>query len=162
MKAISLWQPWATAIALGSKRIETRSWATAYRGPLAIHAAKRCVKAELRTYSHLSFWQGALNRGADPSDPLWEVLPFGAIVAVCRLARCYPIHALLEDVLDEFHYRPWDTGHRFGWSEREMGYFGPGRFAWVLADVETLPEPIVYPGGQWLFQVPDELLNRKS
>jgi hypothetical protein len=78
MNAISLWQPWATAIALGSKRIETRPWATAYRGPLAIHAAKRCVKAELRTCSHLSFWQGALNRQGYTLSPLWEVLPFGA------------------------------------------------------------------------------------
>ena len=36
MKALSLYQPWATAIALGSKRIETRGWPTSYRGPLAI------------------------------------------------------------------------------------------------------------------------------
>ena len=35
MKAISLWQPWASAVALGSKRVETRSWSTSYRGPLA-------------------------------------------------------------------------------------------------------------------------------
>jgi hypothetical protein len=40
MKALSLWQPWATLIALKKKQIETRSWRTTYRGPLAIHAAK--------------------------------------------------------------------------------------------------------------------------
>ncbi len=40
MKAISLLQPWATLVAIGAKRIETRSWATNYRGPLAIHASK--------------------------------------------------------------------------------------------------------------------------
>lgn len=40
MKAITLTQPWATLVAIGAKRIETRSWATRYRGPLAIHAAK--------------------------------------------------------------------------------------------------------------------------
>uniref|UniRef100_A0A6M3J354 ASCH domain-containing protein n=1 Tax=viral metagenome TaxID=1070528 RepID=A0A6M3J354_9ZZZZ len=33
MKAISLWQPWASAMALGWKKIETRSWGTSYRGP---------------------------------------------------------------------------------------------------------------------------------
>jgi len=27
-------------IAIGAKKIETRSWATGYRGPLAIHAGK--------------------------------------------------------------------------------------------------------------------------
>lgn len=41
MKAVSLWNPWAAAIAAGIKKIETRSWTTSYRGPLAIHAAKR-------------------------------------------------------------------------------------------------------------------------
>jgi hypothetical protein len=39
MKAISLWNPWAYAVPLGLKGVETRSWATNYRGPIAIHAA---------------------------------------------------------------------------------------------------------------------------
>lgn len=41
MKAITLYQPWATLVALGKKKIETRSWKTDYRGPLAIHVAKK-------------------------------------------------------------------------------------------------------------------------
>ncbi len=41
MKALTLWQPWASLIAIGAKSIETRSWATPYRGRLAIHAAAR-------------------------------------------------------------------------------------------------------------------------
>ena len=32
VKALSLTQPWATLVAMGAKRIETRSWATSYRG----------------------------------------------------------------------------------------------------------------------------------
>ena len=40
MKALTLHQPWATLVAVGEKRIETRSWSTDYRGPLAIHAGK--------------------------------------------------------------------------------------------------------------------------
>ena len=39
MKAITIWQPWATLLPLGVKLYETRSWATSYRGPIAIHAA---------------------------------------------------------------------------------------------------------------------------
>lgn len=41
MKALSLWQPWATLMAYGLKRVETRSWAIRHRGPLLIHAAKK-------------------------------------------------------------------------------------------------------------------------
>jgi hypothetical protein len=40
VKALTLTQPWATLIAVGAKRIETRSWATDYHGQIAIHAAK--------------------------------------------------------------------------------------------------------------------------
>jgi len=40
MKALTLTQPWASLMALQSKTIETRSWYTAYRGELVIHAAK--------------------------------------------------------------------------------------------------------------------------
>lgn len=39
MKTFSLMQPWAMLVALGAKRLETRSWQTHYRGPLAIHAS---------------------------------------------------------------------------------------------------------------------------
>ena len=47
MKALTLWQPWASLIAVGAKTIETRSWSTKYRGPLAIHAAKRRPDTEM-------------------------------------------------------------------------------------------------------------------
>ncbi len=40
MKALTIRQPWASLIAAGVKTIETRSWSTRYRGPLAIHAGK--------------------------------------------------------------------------------------------------------------------------
>lgn len=40
VKAITVLQPWASLILSGEKRVENRSWATAHRGPLAIHAGK--------------------------------------------------------------------------------------------------------------------------
>lgn len=41
MKAISIKQPWATLIAQGHKRIETRTWQTAYRGDILICASAK-------------------------------------------------------------------------------------------------------------------------
>ena len=41
MKALTLWQPWASLVALGWKSVETRCWSTKYRGPLAIHSAAK-------------------------------------------------------------------------------------------------------------------------
>lgn len=69
MKALSLTQPWASLVAVGAKRIETRSWRTSYRGPLAIHAAKlrsrtlRMVPGEREG-----------STGADPSQGRFELM----------------------------------------------------------------------------------------
>jgi hypothetical protein len=46
-KAITLIEPWATAIAYAGKTIENRSWYTHYRGPLAIHAGARIDRTDL-------------------------------------------------------------------------------------------------------------------
>jgi len=45
MKALSIRQPWAQLI-LEGKDVENRSWATSYRGPILIHAAKGMTNAE--------------------------------------------------------------------------------------------------------------------
>lgn len=37
-KALTIIQPWASAIAFGGKDIENRTWFSNFRGPLAIHA----------------------------------------------------------------------------------------------------------------------------
>ena len=91
MKAISLWQPWASAIAAGVKTVETRSWPTSYRGPLAIHAAKRWTAQEEAFWVEYVF--------DDPRSPNSEAfsklgihsclhLPKGCIVATCELYDC--------------------------------------------------------------------------
>ncbi len=41
MKALSVKQPWANAIASGEKTIETRKWFADYRGPLLIVSSKQ-------------------------------------------------------------------------------------------------------------------------
>lgn len=48
IKAISLYQPWASMIASGTKTIETRKWATSYRGDLLICSTKKPVINGLR------------------------------------------------------------------------------------------------------------------
>jgi len=126
MIALSLMQPWASLVALKHKRIETRSWTTIYRGPLAIHASKG-----------MPLWakevcEDETERGLLPPDSL----PLGAIVAVCRLADVRRTE-IVEPTLSE--------------NERRLGNYEPGRFAWFLEDVDALPEPIPAKGslGLW-------------
>ena len=96
MKAITLTQPWASLVALGAKRIETRSWNTNYRGPLAIHAAKGLPKG-LKRGQHLTL--GEFDTERDQSGLLMRAdrllwpyrLPLGSVVAICELIDVLPI-----------------------------------------------------------------------
>jgi hypothetical protein len=40
IRALTIRQPWAALIAQGTKRVENRTWGTAWRGTLLIHAGK--------------------------------------------------------------------------------------------------------------------------
>lgn len=126
MKAISLWQPWATLMALRVKLDETRHWSTDYRGPIAIHAAKTLDLAaapdELCEAAIGRFWQ--------------KDLPRGAIVAVGRLADIRRAEAVADHITR---------------ANRIAGNFAPGRFAWRIEDLRRLERPIPAVGRQGLF-----------
>jgi hypothetical protein len=79
--AISLWQPWATLVAIGAKRIETRGWSPWYRGALVIHASKRFAVPE-RDLCDWPIFKVALARGGYTS---WKELPLGAAVCLTEL-----------------------------------------------------------------------------
>lgn len=164
MKAVSLWQPWATAIALGSKRVETRDWSTSYRGLLAIHAAKRLHQGELIYYASCWNWCGALAKlGKRMGDgkSLRDLLPFGAIVATCVLRDCRPTESFTVGELETPRRPEGEASDMLDWTERLMGNFAPGRFGWVLEEVQPTRWPIPFTGRQGLFDVPDELLVRE-
>jgi activating signal cointegrator 1 len=160
MRAISLWQPWASAVAFGSKQIETRHWATAYRGPLAIHAAKRRIKGELMDYEAQGKWKGALRKAENRGGAyrLYDTLPFGAIVAVVLLVDCKPTNRFTVAELDTPRRPGGETTEIYDWTERQMGDFSPGRFGWECENIYRLPEPIPFKGAQGFFNIPDELL----
>lgn len=122
MKALSLWQPWATLIATGAKLIETRSWRAKYRGPLAIHAAKRFPPQARASCYHDPFCSALAAAGYTE-----ETLPLGAIVAMCALVDCRRI-ASIGDVPPE--------------PERSFGDYAQGRYMWILRDVKALDEPV--------------------
>lgn len=149
MKALSLHQPWASLVALGVKNIETRSWATSYRGPLAIHAAKR--KPDEGT-------------GLTVPSPI----PLGAVVATCVLVDVVPI---VEEIPAPAQWRepwgvvtvePWliehywpgfgNPGSRYVGDQLPYGNFAVGRYAWLLDGIKALPEPVPVRGRQGLFE----------
>lgn len=150
MKAITLTQPWAQLVALGAKCIETRSWSTRYRGPLAIHAAAglgpigglQGLYDLCRSEPFRSVLLGAGILGT-------PALPRGAIVATCELVEVYqiPEHQPLIGFYGDDSSRHWDLTDQ----ELAFGDYSPSRYAWLLADVEPLAEPIPARGalGLW-------------
>lgn len=127
MKALTLHQPWASAIVAGLKRHETRSWATSYRGPLAIHAGK-----SLPAYAR-EFIEETRADGIALPDPM----PLGAVVCIAELVACHRTEARWADI---------------GAREAAWGDWSDGRFAWELANVRVLTPPIPARGAQGLWE----------
>jgi hypothetical protein len=161
MKALTLTQPWATLVAIGAKKIETRSWATKYRGSLAIHAAvdKRFINIRSKDYiCHLEPFYTILTEYTqklaisyqDLRDMVHRPpLPTGMIVATCKLVSV--------EKLEYDHQYGWQKGNR-GWimtpQEIAFGDYTLGRYVWLIADINPLPEPIPAKGslGLWEWQ----------
>ena len=95
MKTLTIRQPWASLIAAGVKTIETRSWSTRYRGPLAIHAgAHHPVPGEELCGDSGWYWEWDVDHGIviNHRGPWCEhPAPLGAVVATCTLADVVPI-----------------------------------------------------------------------
>lgn len=154
MKALTLYQPWASLIAAGVKTIETRSWPTRHRGPIAIHAAKTVPAgwnaegiALIERYKDELRRVGALVKLDDGSFDL--LLPAGAVVAVANLWACgdYSVHTGLLNLAN-----PSGLAH-ISDDDNRCGSFGPGRFGWVLDNIVALPEPVPVRGKQGLWQL---------
>lgn len=131
MKVVTFIQPWATLIALGEKKIETRSWKTSYRGSLLIHAGKKVNKEACEEY-----WiKGTLQLHGHTANNL----PTGLIIAKCNLIDCIEID-LGTDPRNRRAYLK--NGERVQGNEYSFGDYSPGRYAWILEEVEMLKEPI--------------------
>jgi hypothetical protein len=138
IKCISLWQPWAWAMAKGLKLNETRHWSTNYRGPLAIHAAKKPFHRD--DYSPTFNDQLSLNGFSD------DQLVYGAVLCVVELFAVESTNYFRPDTLQEALY----------------GNCEVDRFAWRTRNCRELETPVPLVGHQGLFDwdVPVELIEK--
>jgi len=140
MKALTLWQPWASLIALGEKKVETRCWSTKYRGELAIHAAAQIPPK----------WLGASRFSSAFANELADVLmvrtdhvgdksrelPRAAVLCIVRLVDIQT------------------TDEAAGFlCKRELifGNYEEGRYAWFLELVEKFETPVLAKGNRMLW-----------
>lgn len=144
IKTISLWEPWATLMALGLKRYETRHWRAKYRGLLAIHAAKRWRDDQVMMLRREPY---ASLLGAAGYSPVQAAFPLGCVVAVVELVDVEPTEKAAKHI---------------GEVEYQLGNYRPGRFAWETANLRKLAEPVPATGAQglWWWDCPPTLVRK--
>lgn len=168
-------------MALGVKTIETRSWATSYRGDTAIHAGKsldpvdgemglRRLCAERAFFEALEPHFRVVHKRIDGMG--WidtidiEEFPRGAIVTVVNLAGCWPMIYGEDSGRKGYGYQTWaypGGPMRFVLPSADECAFGlwlTGRRAWVTTDNRPLDEPLPYRGGQGLRTLPSEITDQ--
>ena len=132
MKAISLYQPWASAMASGVKQIETRSWPTGYRGDLVICSAKRSLD------------QVGLSVARDNNISMMA-MKFGFALCVVELYDCVPTQ--------EFHRA---VPMKVTQTEADLGDYTPGRFAWLTRNVRRIRPVVPVTGHQGFWNLSSE------
>lgn len=149
MKTITIWQPWASLLACGGKRFETRSWATSYRGPIAIHAAKKDIFDALALIPVPVALEMKKLIGVE-----WKGLPTGAVIATAELVNVWHIVR---------NSGQCDGAHKIGAGDQRgnyiipselelaLGDWTPGRYAWEFSDMKAIT-PIQAKGKQGLWE----------
>lgn len=117
MKVLSIKEPFATLIANGKKKIETRSWKTNYRGEMFIHASGKTLAKEILSNDYIK------NIIKNMS------MNYGNIICRCNLVDCIYVD---EKCLKEIKQNS---------NEYLLGDYKIGRYAWIIKDV-TLIHPI--------------------
>lgn len=132
MKALTICQPYAWLILAGEKAAENRTWPTAHRGALAIHAGMD------------RSWLG--QHDEDEARKAGHPLVFGAVVGQCVLADCLRIEEIVAGQHEE----------RYPQLKNHVHCHGP--WCWVLTDVTCYATPLPWRGKQGLWTISDGCL----
>jgi hypothetical protein len=132
VKALTVQQPWGTAIIRWGKDVENRSRniAGAYRGPLAIHAGK--------TEDEDGYYDEMIRDALGTYDDSWRLLDHlevrGAIIGVVDLASVH-------------HHSDHGPDRCSPWGQRDQWHM-------VLASARALAVPVPCRGALGLWTVP--------
>lgn len=147
LQALTLWQPWASAILVGAKPWENRSWAPAALKAtpprpmwVALHAGATTDTSLSRPERGYRF-----GRGWQMLRELWPELPGGRDYTWPR--------GLLGLVRFDYaeSFEPGAVCHDDPWCS--------GPLCWRVGRVVALPQPIACQGAQRLWRVPEEHLE---
>jgi hypothetical protein len=158
VKALTLWQPWATLVALEFKRVETRCWPPKYRGPLAIHSAAKLPPKWLGASRHQVEFRDELanclnvRRDRDDRcglhvDDAIRSMPYGAVLCIVNLVAVRETGEVYDDLCTREHI---------------FGNYEDGRYAWFLEMLEVFERPIPAKGNRMLWNWISPSLSEKG
>lgn len=142
--ALTLWRPWPACFtdlpAHAAKRVENRTWNTAHRGDVYLHAGQRFDHDAFRTIGpiertirgedlgdvHVCYTPDAHWISRNPAEHPTGIVAVAELVDVCTRSR---------------HGHPCDCGP---WAV-------PGQCHWRFANIRKLATPIPCPGAQQLW-----------
>ena len=140
MRALSIQQPWCSAIAYGDKRVENRTWQAPHwitGTTIALHASKGPD-----WYAPARAWTAAgltPYRYGDPRKAWTASLALGAIVALAEVTES---HSRGCGTFDHGYCSPWAV---------------TGQHHWVLANVRPLLVPVPCRGALGLWRLPEDV-----
>lgn len=132
MKALTIWQPYASLIPKGLKHYETRSFKTNYRGPLLIHSGHKSMRWILKHSN-----EEALDVAIEifGTEELMN-LPAGCAICIVDLVDCI-------EMTPEFIAAQSPT-------ELAVGDWQPGRYAWKMENPRAVdPVKLIGKLGFW-------------
>lgn len=145
MKAITLWQPYATWIGMKWKTIETRDH-DRFKGLVgkrsAIHAGRFVDREALKSEVFLERMRhrGQLDMVKLQNFLTWMMMCRGKIVCTAKVIK----GLWGPDVTFIQEWREWD---------RQAMCDCKGKFLLFLEDIQPLPKPIPFKGGRGIFNV---------
>jgi hypothetical protein len=150
VKAISLWQPWATLVSLKLKTIETRThgrFASLWGKRIAIHATKKFDNDNYWTIFEMLIQDHMTQRQA--LDTINSSYVFdGKILCTAQVVNA--------------RWAPKDNLEmREDWNKQALCEVS-GKYCLFLGDIKILKKPIPYKGRQGIFEIPDEVINAGS
>ena len=124
MKAITIWEPYASSIAYGIKKYETRTWKTNYRGQIVIHASARKMNKE----------------SVALAEKVGILYPkYSRVVAIADLTDCIQ---MTEDFITKQNT-----------TEILLGNWHVGNYAWKLENVKIIDSEEIIKGQQGMWNL---------
>jgi hypothetical protein len=159
MKALTLYAPWAMLMATNHKHIETRTWYTNYRGPVAIHSAKGLPNYILdlardapRTFGAIRERLGQQLGIYDLADlPRGYIVAIGELIACCKIPDRATIYPVSGGIIKSLRLPPYEPEFLFG-------DYTPGRYAWVFQNIRKVDPMVPALGKQGLWEWRDHNL----